>query len=71
MSLYEDFLALGYTENEVEILTYLAKNSDKSAFDVDIDEISEAIVDEFNRIGCTSFHLESDEIAKLLTKENS
>ena len=48
MSLYDDFLALGYTENEAKQLVCLADNCDRFAHDVDIDEISEAIIDEFD-----------------------
>lgn len=67
MSFYKDFLALGYSESEARELAYLAENfGDGYVADIELDEATQTIVDKFNEVGCTSFRMSADELAKIM-----
>ena len=58
MSLYKDFLALGYSDSESLELARLAESfENNSVTDVEIDEATKTIIDKFNELGCTSFRM--------------
>lgn len=49
MSLYKDFLALGYTDSEALELAHLAEDfEDCSVADIESDEATKIIIDKFN-----------------------
>ena len=51
MSLYKDFLALGYTDSEALELTHLAEDfEDGSVADIESDEAAKIIIDKFNEL---------------------
>lgn len=64
MGLYEDFLSLGYTHKEAQILAHTAKTCNDHFADIEINEALERIVDKFNEIGLTSFHTFHDKARK-------
>lgn len=71
MSLYKDFLALGYSDSESLELARLAESfENNSVADVEIDEATKTIIDKFNELGCTSFRMNAEELAKIMERGN-
>lgn len=65
MSLYKEFLELGYSESEANELSHLAKLGDYPVADIELDEATKIVIDKFNELGCTSFRMNADELAKI------
>lgn len=72
MSLYKDFLALGYSDSEALELAQLAESFENDPVaDVELDEATKIIIDKFNELGCTSFRMSAEELAKIMERGKS
>lgn len=66
MSFYEDFLSLGYKENEAIELAHIAEECESEFINAyELDEATiEKIADAFN--GCTSFQMKVEDLANVV-----
>lgn len=66
--LREEFLSIGYSEEEATALAHIAEQciSEDIGHIENIGQVSEELVDAFNRIGCTSFQMTTEELSHII-----